>query len=251
MRRLAFLIFVLPCLALAQPKSAVKNSDENLALIYKGPGSCPEQCSESAAHVAELAGLTPVYVGPKANNISSLLARARIWIQPGGHSSEVAKVMPEEMKNAIRSFVAGGGAYVGFCAGGFYAGESFHDDEKGLGLIPGKSLYQDHLAKYDNGVVIEVSWLGKLRDVYWEGGPYFVLRSPNAFEITASYADGRVAGLRGPYGQGRVAVTGFHPEAPLWWRKDVPGTDRDGLDEDIAVGMIDWAIAVKKAVNFP
>lgn len=236
MKHWALLIFVIPFLSLAQTKK--------LALVYKGPGSCPEQCSESAAHVAELAGYTPVYVGPTQND-PALFAAAKVWVQPGGHSSEVAKAMSAEMKQAIRNFVSRGGAYVGFCAGGFYAGESFHHDEEGLGLIPGKSIYQNHLDKYDNGVVIEVTWLGKLRDVYWEGGPYFVLRSPNRFEVTAVYPDGRVAGVRGPYGQGRVAVTGFHPEAPAWWRDGVPGTDRDGLDEDIASDMIRWATAVK------
>jgi glutamine amidotransferase-like uncharacterized protein len=233
---LALLVFAFPVLVFAQLKS--------LALVYKGPGSCPEQCSESAAHVAELAGYTPVFVGPTEND-PKLFAQAKVWVQPGGHSSEVVKAMSADMKQAIRNFVSQGGAYVGFCAGGFYAGESFHDDEEGLGLIPGNSIYQDHLDQFDHGVVTPVTWFGKTRDVYWEGGPYFVLRAPNAFEITAFYADGRAAGVRGPYGKGRVAVTGFHPEAPAWWRDDVPGIDKDGLDEDIAVDMIRWAAAVK------
>lgn len=222
---------------------------KNLALIYKGPGSCPEACSESAAHVAELAGFTTVYVGP--NDLDpQLFANAKIWIQPGGHSSEVAKAMSPELKQAIRDFVSGGGAYVGFCAGGFYAGETFHDEtEAGLGLIPGQSLYEEPLAQYDNGVVIEVTWLGKLRSVYWEGGPYFVLRSPNSFEVTAIYPSGHVAGIRGPYGKGRVNITGFHPEAPMWWRDGVPGHDTDGLDEDIAVEMIQWATTRKLTVE--
>lgn len=239
MKWILFLTLAFSSTVFAQTKFARTN---DLALVYKGPGSCPEDCSESAAHVAELAGLTPVYVGPQDFR-PQLFSQAKIWIQPGGHSTDVAKAMAPELKQAIREFVQHGGAYVGFCAGGFFAGETFHDEtEIGLGLIPGQSLYEQSLDQYQDGVVIDISWLGRLRSVYWEGGPYFVLRSPNAFTVTAYYPNGHVAGLRGPFGQGRVAVTGFHPEAPMWWRKNVPGTDVDGLDEDIAVQMIHWTV---------
>jgi glutamine amidotransferase-like uncharacterized protein len=233
---------------LTLPFSAHAQTEKNLALVYKGPGSCPEECSESAAHVAELAGYKAVYVGPQELNAD--FAHAKVWIQPGGHSSEVAEAMLPELKQAIRNFVASGGAYVGFCAGGFYAGETFHNDtESGLGLLPGKALYEEALDQYDKGVVIDVTWLGELRSVYWEGGPYFVLRPTPGFEITAVYPSRHAAAVQGPFGSGRVAVAGFHPEAPKWWRDDVPGHDTDGQDEDIAVDMIRWATRASESVK--
>jgi hypothetical protein len=47
--------------------------------------------------------------------------------------------------------------------------------------------------------------------------------------------------VRASYGEGRVSVSGVHPEAPQWWRDYYKLQDSDGLDYDLAVGMIRWA----------
>src|SRR3954463_13790060 len=86
------------------------------ALVYKGPGSCEDGCSEAAALVAKLAGLHPVFVDPHPAS-ADVFKNAAVWIQPGGKSRTVGATMSAELKSWIQNFVAAGGGYVGFCAG--------------------------------------------------------------------------------------------------------------------------------------
>ena len=78
------------------------------ALVYKGPGSCPEDCSKAAAEMARMAGMNPVYVGPDETR-AEIFNDAVVWIQPGGKSSEVSKTMNAILKQLIREFVFRGG----------------------------------------------------------------------------------------------------------------------------------------------
>jgi glutamine amidotransferase-like uncharacterized protein len=210
------------------------------ALVYKGPGACDEGCSEAAALVAQMAGLNPVFVGP-AETDPNIFKNAAVWIQPGGHSRTVGRNMSDDLKDRIREFVHGGGAYVGFCAGGFYATARIGElKDAGLGLIAGRSkLYEKADA---DATVLPLIWDGKERQIYWEGGPAFYPPKDGDVEVTATYPDGTAAAVRDRYGKGRVYVTGAHPEAPQNWRDYYRLADSDGLDYDLAVDMIHWAI---------
>ncbi len=215
------------------------------ALIYKGPGSCEDGCSEASADVARLAGLTPVYVGPDEKNLA-IFNDAVVWIQPGGKSNTVAEKMNPKLKKALKEFIAQGGCYVGFCAGGFLATEQVGGSEtKGLGILLGRSELLD-VAGDPEAAILMTQWSGVKRGLYFEGGPYFApkagQRNP---EITATYADGSWASVRNTFGKGRVYVTGGHPEAPEDWRTYFKLIDADGLDQDLAVEMINWVIATQ------
>lgn len=232
----AYLLLVLVC---AAATAATTPAPRNVALVYSGPGACPEDCSKAAALQAESVGLEAVFVGPK-NSDPTLFDRAAVWIQPGGQSTVVSKNMVKTLKNNIRSFVSAGGAYVGFCAGGFFATEYIRDNEAiGLGLIPGKSYLYEKVE--DSATILPLMWYGKSRDIYWEGGPYFTADERDGVEILATYPDGSIATLRTHYGKGRVAVTGAHPEAPQSWREDLSPGDQDGLDYDLSQDMVRWA----------
>lgn len=225
-------------LTLINFSAAAAESAAGLALVYKGPGACEEECSESSAEIAKLAGLTPVFVGPDAVD-PKIFEGAVVWIQPGGKSSTVAKTMHPTLKENLKRFVAEGGGYVGFCAGGFFATAMVGSTEnQGLGLLPGRSQLVD---LEDPAVMVDVTWGGNSRHLYWEGGPYFTFEKHEVVEITATYADGTAASARAAYGKGRVYVTGPHPEAPGFWREYFKLSDRDGLDEDLAKEMVVWA----------
>ena len=51
----------------------------------------------------------------------------------------------------------------------------------------------------------------------------------------------KINGLETTFGQGRISVTGTHPEAPKWWYEDAHINDGDGLDHELAANMIKWA----------
>jgi hypothetical protein len=154
----ALLVFQKPSVAELQPKHAqqliksIENDHairptKNIALIYKGEGSCIEDCSESAALVAEWAGLVPVYVSPNEVDLK-IFDKAAIWIQPGGESLIVSDAMSADLKRAVREFVEKGGGYVGFCAGAFFADDNIHGTgSKGLNLIPAWAI--DKSKKYN------------------------------------------------------------------------------------------------------
>lgn len=224
---------------------AIQNSNAGLpiALVYKGPGSCPEDCSLASAHVAELAGFEVRYVGPQEIN-PNIFKDAKVYIQPGGVSNIVGDNMISSMKTALKNFIASGGGYVGFCAGGFFASLP-HDGYKYLGIIAADS----DLAKIRPNTSQQwVTWKdGTKRSVYFEGGPYFIVPQNSNLTITSRYQDGRVAGVEGAFGKGRVSVVGHHPEAPEWWRTDSKLVDPDGIEGDwqMAVQMIRWAAGLE------
>ncbi|MBC7386556.1 MAG: hypothetical protein H7301_10415 [Cryobacterium sp.] len=220
---------------------AAQAGSRPLALVYKGPGSCVSDghCSEAAAAVADRAGFDVEFVGPKSHDMT-LFREAAVYIQPGGNSTEVGEAMTEGMKRLLRDFVAEGGGYVGFCAGGFFAMSPFPGYPR-LGLIRGDA---DGLEE-DSPSIVSVSWTDGLRHhVYWEGGPFFILPRSSNFEVVSRYALNRKpASIRGEVGQGRVWVSGYHPEAPYDWRFHPTLEDSDGTkaDLDMAVEMIRWS----------
>jgi len=209
------------------------------ALIYKGAGSCTEDCSEAFWNIAKDAGFDPVYVGP-GDPAPDTFTEAAVWIQPGGYAGQAMNAMSANLKNAIRDFVKNGGGYVGTCAGAFVATAKVGTTRtKGLGIFPGGTKL------YGKGIdQKQITWNGSVRSIYWEGGPYLrnlPTTGDQAVETIATYSSGAVAAARTTYGKGRVFITGVHPEAPKWWKDSAHITDPDGDDFDLMAGMLHWA----------
>ena len=229
--------------------------DKPLALIYKGQGSCSLDqgdagtsgygCSEASADSAVLAGFRYQFVGPNdlssrstAAEVKALFGNAKVWIQPGGISNTAYYAMSSKLKTELISFVSNGGGYVGFCAGAFLATDWFY-------LMPASaSLYDYSPSRYDiTYAFLPVTWNGKKRSVYFEGGPY-LYGLGTGVEATAKFSDGLVAAARSTYGKGRVYISGPHPEAPAVWSEEDGMKDVDGNDHDLAAQMITWAAGI-------
>ena len=215
---------------------------KNIALVYDGPGACPEDCALAAADTAKQAGFTPKIVGPNAltanstpEQISALFQDVAIWVQPGGHSAQAYQAISPTLRNALIGFIKEGGGYVGFCAGAFITTQ-----EIGTTGVHGFDIFPGSTAPLGaNTGMVAVKWQGKMREIYFEGGPYIYNVDRSSVEVTAYYGDGvTVAAARTQFGKGRVYITGAHPEAPAWWYNN---HDPDGSDRDIAAGMMTWA----------
>lgn len=243
-----------------------------LALVYKGPGSCETYqeylgCSESVALMAKKAGFDVQYVGPGIPTVD--FSKASVWLQPGGRVKAQVEAMSPELLHKIKNFVFQGGGYVGFCAGGFLATETFGwmstDPEtkvktpyeaKGLGLFPGKSsLYTGYDKLLGDDLIAltaETVWNGQTRHIYWELGPYFSAANTKKAEVISYYLNSKgqndlkhAMTIRGTFGKGKVFVTAVHPEAPLNWSTYYNLNDIDGEDFDLAVDMIKWVKPVR------
>ncbi|MFL4901926.1 BPL-N domain-containing protein [Streptomyces sp. MMS24-I2-30] len=190
-----------------------------LALVYRGPASLPG-CPEA---VAGMLSRGPWqwevrFTGPREELPLSAasLSHASVYAQPGGGTLVPAYLRLFRRRRAIRDFVRAGGRYLGFCLGGYLAGAT-----PGFGLLPGDTDRYISMAgatvQDDGDTLIEVSWRGRPRTLYFQDGPVFVLDEHADASVLATYADGSPAALVAPFGAGRVAVTGPHPEATDDW----------------------------------
>ncbi|ETK30602.1 BPL-N domain-containing protein [Microbispora sp. ATCC PTA-5024] len=209
-----------------------------LALVYRGPGSVPG-CPDAVAALLSAApwGFDVRYAGPYEDLPLSpeTLAGAALYAQPGGGGLSRAYRRLRRHRDEIREYVAGGGRYLGFCLGGYLAGAT-----PGFALLPGDT--DQYIASPGATVhdeedrLVEVRWRDRTRTVFFQDGPHFVLDAHPGpgVRVLATYTNGTIAALATPFGQGRVAVVGPHPEATDDWFADahlpVQHTHDLGLD---------------------
>lgn len=208
------------------------SSGKPIALVYGGPGVLfgTGDTLDMARTVAGQAGFQVITVTEPVS--IATLNSASVWIQPGGPNLSADSYMNGNgMADQVRDFVKRGGGYVGFCGGAFSAVNN-------LDLIPGSAWNLNETTRK-----IPINWQGSIRYIHFQNGPYMNLSSP-ATEVIATYANGSVAAARGTYGKGKVFLSGIHPEANKYWP---PTYDPDGLDQDLAVSMINYVAALPSA----
>jgi glutamine amidotransferase-like uncharacterized protein len=151
-------------------------------------------------------------------------AEATLYAQPGGADLEEAYRHLRPHRETIRRFVADGGRYLGFCLGGYLAGAS-----PGFDLLPGDSdqyIGTPHATvDTDRDTIVEVSWRGQRRHLYFQDGPLFQFDDDAYAEILATYPNRAVAAVVTSFGRGRVGVVGPHPEADADWFTDAGLSD--------------------------
>ncbi|MFF2327298.1 MULTISPECIES: BPL-N domain-containing protein [unclassified Streptomyces] len=213
-----------------------------LALVYRGPASLPG-CPEAVAGLLR-SGPWPFevrFTGPDEVIPLSAdsLSRAVLYAQPGGGTLSSAYRKLRWQRRAIRRYVRDGGRYLGFCLGGYLAGAT-----PGFGLLPGDTArYISSLgASVDNedDTVVQVTWRGRPRTVFFQDGPLFVLDQNADATVLATYDNGTPAALVTRFGSGRVAVTGPHPEAVDDWFTDhgLPIHDTRDLGLDLVEAVM-------------
>ena len=171
-----------------------------------------------------------------------ILADFQILAIPGGYAYDYYLDLGNSGANAIREFVAEGGAYWGSCAGAYYACQEFEWSEYGrtgtyrygLGLFSGRGVGPIiGIADWPNMVMTEVkintsnalidfSEEPTNQSIMYYGGPYFETEGVEGITILATYSfNDKPAMIAFEYQKGRVFLTGPHPE----WEED---SFRDG-----------------------
>jgi len=166
-------------------------------------------------------------------------------------------------KARIQEFVAGGGAFVGICAGAYFACDSLdyegvtYGDESGYDtdLYPGVCAGPvAEVSSYPVWAPATVDFPGHAayedfdeapfqRQIFYAGGPFFDA-PPAGTEVLARYADpgphqGLAAVIARSYGAGRVVLWGPHPE--VLSVASVPEVTLDPGNRDLYARVVAWA----------
>jgi glutamine amidotransferase-like uncharacterized protein len=187
-------------------------------LVYSGPAVC-EGCAEALGDVATAAGLSVRYVA-QPGRVAGLLPGARAFVVPGTEDNiePMRRAFNRSVRAALRRYLQRGGHYWGLCGGAFLAVRHYWATETqyvtALGIVPANAeTYDDESPSLE-----KVRWYGRLRWMYYQGGPYFMLTGSRAgVNVLARYSDGSIAALAYRYGKGKVIVSGPHPEATRDW----------------------------------
>lgn len=203
-----------------------------IALVYRGGATLPG-CPEAVAALLRAShwNFDVRYVGPRESLplTGGVLAAAALYAQPGGATLRSAWLRMRLHSRQIRRYVASGGRYLGFCLGGYLAGAT-----PGFGLLPGDTdqyiVTDGATVESTRPTVVDVTWRDRRRSMYFQDGATFQVRPETpGLDVIATYPNGEIAALAVPFGSGRVAVVGPHPEADRSWFSDsgirYPGTE--------------------------
>jgi glutamine amidotransferase-like uncharacterized protein len=195
------------------------------ALVYCGPASSTGIPEDTAAFLRTCPQRFRIaFCGPARHDLpisAETLAAASVFVQPGGGNDlRAAWESVKRHTQALRGFVRSGAHYLGLCMGGYLAGSG-----PGYDLLPGNcdDYTQTRGAPVhdERNAVITIDWPppphARRRRIFYQDGPYFWLNRGVKGQVLARYTNGLIAAMVVPFGRGRVAVCGPHPEANRSW----------------------------------
>lgn len=210
--------------------------------ILKAPGVCAG-CAEAVHRMLGTAGIPSRFVAP--SGLKSSVGPNDLLVIGGSEPDENGELtVKRDLVKAgafewLKAHVAGGGRYLGICAGA-YLTEAWIDEasgESGLDMFPGRvdNYDSDKSTKF-----VLMRWLSspKPRWVYFQDGPAFYPRPEAGVKVFGTFArDGTVAAAVFPYGKGKAAVLSPHLEADESWAREEGLTDPDGPDYDLGLQL--------------
>ncbi|KAJ4305158.1 biotin holocarboxylase synthetase [Kalmusia sp. IMI 367209] len=219
-------------------------------LVYSGNGSTTESVRQCLFSLRRL--LSPGYaVIPVTGDVlikEPWMASCALLVFPGGADLGYCRTLNGEGNRRISRYVNAGGAYLGFCAGGYYGTSKCEfevDDpemavvgDRELGFFPGVCrglafagfVYHSEAGARAVDLTIHKAAFSEVKDElpenfksYYNGGGVFVdarKLEDRGVEILASYTEdlhvdsgeGEAAVVYRKVGQGHVILTGPHPE---------------------------------------
>jgi glutamine amidotransferase-like uncharacterized protein len=147
------------------------------------------------------------------------LEACSLLIVPGGYTAKYVNALGEQGFEQIREFVAGGGGYIGICAGAYIAARNVEVPGRppGLGIIEienerkaGQGIRTITIAEPEHPVV--KGYTGGV-DIWYQNGP--MMKAGEGVETLAVYEEGSAAIVCATYGEGKVVIFSPHPEGSL------------------------------------
>jgi glutamine amidotransferase-like uncharacterized protein len=167
---------------------------------------------------------------------ASQLEAFRLLIVPGGNFETIGKGLLPATAAKIRGALRSGSSYLGICAGAFLAGSIDH----GLDLTSGVRFhfYADEARGIRKAAVTIAGAGTPPLDQYWEDGPQLT----GWGAVVGRYPDGAPAIVEGTFGDGRVILSGVHPEAPESWRRGMSFKTPASVDNAYAATLVRAAL---------
>jgi glutamine amidotransferase-like uncharacterized protein len=193
-------------------------------LIFNGEGVMEESVEglEDSLNDTNNQNLTPYYhFNYTTTNVinSKTLSSYDVLIMPGGNASTYLDSDAIDSQ-AIKQFVSGGKGYLGICAGAYVASNYVDDYYPGWGIASDVNSknenYEGMLSVSMTSYGIRVLSESSLQNLHMENGP--AMYTNNSQIIMATFADNKTgyqnytAILGENYGNGRVLLSGPHPE---------------------------------------
>lgn len=214
-------------------------------LVYNGQGVS----QTSLAHtLSALRALTHPHLSVRTVSAATLAKQpwaptCALLVLPGGRDLPYITALSEHTpsaNDAIKSYVARGGRFLGICAGAYYASRAIQwetgrpgfevSGERPLAFYPGTSTgcvfpgfeYQSERGARIVRLALEDQDGAEPVDVYYNGGGEFVdaeALAADGVRVVARYtqdgAQGKVAAVSCRVGQGTALLWACHPEYPL------------------------------------
>ena len=238
------------------------HDEEILIGIYGGDGADP-YIQQIAKKMFEWMGYNVTGIFPEDLN-SRIYKDIDLIYFPGGSTVPYRIFITDEGRENLRNFVSNGGAYIGTCAGALIACKKNlwlgDDDNEGLfGFFPGTGIAP--IPEIDDGDGITFTKLNintsssiaqTHPDSMWllyYNSPYFELDNNAEAEVIARYTIGNYpAFVSTTYGEGRVFLTGPHPEFEEDSDRDgnsyFDGFDDRGSDWNFMKSATEWCLKI-------
>lgn len=216
----------------------ISNKTADVA-VYDDRG-CWEPSTTASENMFRWMGYSVTRISARYINNADL-SGFRLICVPGGNMTNYAEDISPAGKEKMRQFVADGGGYIGLCAGSHFAAERvlWSDDTlpyEWLGLFPGSTtgtiveiypypnygMCRVNIANDDHYITQPTAGDAMWILYYW--GPALLPDPGTDVEVLGRYAVVDLPCMIAcEYGQGRVFITGAHPEIE-------ENSDRDSTD---------------------
>ncbi len=184
-------------------------------LIYNGLGTSSGDVAAVESLVTSMGLSYQTANNSQLNGMSEAqLLAYRLFLMPGGNAISISSYLSRTTTANLHNAIAAGLNYLGFCAGGFFAGSSAYHNYTNLTNGVWFNVYPNYGRGIGKAVIRTSFPNGSTMDMYWQDGP--ALDKWGA--VVARYPDGNTAITEGFEGNGFVLLCGLHPEAPASWR---------------------------------
>lgn len=205
-------------------------------LIYNGNGTSLNAVNQTYTTLKAILGHAYDIMKVDATTLKSepWEETCSLLVVPGGRDSPYCQDLDGQGTTKIKDYVHGGGHYVGFCAGAYFASKNI-EFEKGkelevvgqreLGFYPGISrgtMFPGFVYNSEKGArAVSILHQKQSFKAYYNGGGYFVRpQEHDQVKVVCTYQDSGLcqdedevaAGVQCRVGSGSALLFGFHPE---------------------------------------